>query len=436
MRHTFLFLLFAWQAAWAGSNALLSRGKTVYSSLGTVNYLTDNKFAASSWSISNNSWLSVNIGTGHSSVFFTWNSPNYTWSDVIAKEHSCKINQSTPVNYTIQKSSNSTNGSDGQWTTVMTVTDNNVTARGHLIELAGASWVKMNISTGGGSLDEVEVFDMDATSTDTWFFTGTSISANTYKAMPPAENFADLVTKTHPNYTPAMIRGGIPCILSSDMVKDLSLYLANAGNVKYWAIEMGTNDAWGGGTGNLASFKTNMQAIITTCKSAGIQPMIARMIATNKTLATWQVHPDFLTAIDDLSTQNNLIAGPDLYTYFLQHPNELTTDGVHPNAEGAASIQRLWAEKMNSLFTVTSLGTKEPVENASLFANPSNGQFDVSAHPELKGATFELYDQKGHLAFTHLITERDTNLVTGLAKGIYVLRISGKRIYSQKIVLQ
>lgn len=436
MKHTLLFLLLACQIAWAGPNALLSRAKTVYTSSGTVSYLTDNKFAGSSWSVSNNSWWAINIGGGHSGVFLTWNSPNYTWSDVIAKDHSCKMNQSTAVNYTIQKSSNSTNGSDGQWTTVLTITDNNVTARGHLVDLGGANWVRMTIGTGGGSLDEVEVFDMNATSTDTWFFTGTSISANTYKATPPAENFADLVTKAHPSYTPAMIRGGIPCIPSTDMAKDIALYLASAGNVKYWAIEMGTNDAWGGSNGNLTSFKANMQTIITACKNVGVQPIIARVIATNKTLATWQVHPDFLTAIDDLTTQNNLVAGPDLYTYFLSHPSELTTDGVHPNAEGAASIQRLWAEKMNSLFTVTSLEAKERNNKSALFANPSNGQFDVSAHPELKGATFELYDQKGHLAFTHLITERDTNLVTGLAKGIYVLRISGKQTYSQKIVMQ
>ena len=65
----------------------------------------------------------------------------------------------------------------------------------------------------------------------------------------------------------------------------------------------------------------------------------------------WQVNIAFETAIDSLTTQNKLIAGPDLYSYFLAHPTEIGGDGIHPNVTGAASIQRLWAEKMASLYT-------------------------------------------------------------------------------------
>src|SRR6187399_385044 len=108
MKHTFLVLclsLVQFHFVWAGPNPLLSRGKTVYTSKGNANYLTDNKFANSNWSVSNNSWLAINIGSGHNSVFFTWNNPNYTWSDAIAAGNSCKQNVATAVNYTIQSSS-------------------------------------------------------------------------------------------------------------------------------------------------------------------------------------------------------------------------------------------------------------------------------------------------------------------------------------------
>ncbi|MDA3816976.1 MAG: RICIN domain-containing protein [Prolixibacteraceae bacterium] len=337
------------------SNPILSRGKTVYTSSGTVSYLTDNKYGGSTLSVNDETWLAINIGTGYSRLYFTWNNPNYSWSDVISSSQSCKQNMGYPVNYSILTSSNSTDGLDGTWTTVETVSGNSVTARGISIDFSSQSWIKMSVSStssnGGGAIDEIEVFDLSNGGDDLWFFPGTSISANTYKGTPPANNFADLVSNAHSGYTPAMVRGGIPCIVSGHLSNNINDYINVTPDVKYFAIEMGTNDAWGGGTGNLSSFITNMQEVITACKNAGIQPIIARLLATNSSAAGWQVNPAYLSAIDNLTSLNGLIAGPDLYTYFVEHPNELDNDGVHPNATGAASIQRLWAEKMSSLYS-------------------------------------------------------------------------------------
>lgn len=96
-------------------------------------------------------------------------------------------------------------------------------------------------------------------------------------------------------------------------------------------------------------------------------PIIARLIATDPSGAGWQVNAAFETAIDNLTTQNKLVPGPDLYTYFLNHPEEHNSDGIHPNATGAASIQRLWAQKMDSLYNGTSVikGGTEPVMTGS-----------------------------------------------------------------------
>lgn len=350
-------------------NAKVSAGKPAFTSYGVANYLTDNVFGGTTFYVNNNTWLAVNLGSSRTKVFFSWNNTSYTWSDVISAATSCKSQPAIPVNYIVQVSSNSTNGQDGSWTDALTVTGNTVSARGHIVDLSGASWIRMNISTGSGAIDELEIFDLAGGGTDLWFFPGTSISANTYKGTPPASNFADLVTAAHPAFTPAMVRGGIPCINSTTFKDDVSKYLAVAGNVRYWAIEMGTNDAWGGTNGGVATFKTNMQAIITACRNAGVEPIIARMLSTNAAAAGWQVHADYLQAIDDLAAANNLIAGPDLYTYFLAHPGELSTDGVHPIAAGAASIQRLWAEKMASVYAAVNpkptLSITSPANNAT-----------------------------------------------------------------------
>jgi len=338
-------------------NPILSRGKTVYTSSGTVTLLTDDKFGPS-WTAGNNSWLAINIGTGHSQVMVNWDVPYTNWFDsttgAAANLKTCGgPTDIGPVDYTFQTSLNSTTGSDGDWTTVATVTGNKVTSRAQTIPFAGASWVKMNITKGGGSLDEFEVFDMSNNGTDVWFFPGTSISEMTYKSEIPAQNFADLVHAAHPAFNPVMIRGGIGCILSGYVSTFISYYLDMTRGAKYWAIEMGTNDAYNNGTSGLADFTRNMQLIIDSCKAAGVKPIIARLISTNPANAGWQVNIAYETTIDSLTKVNKLIAGPDLYSYFLANPSQHNSDGIHPNAAGAAAIQNLWAQKMDSLYTGT-----------------------------------------------------------------------------------
>jgi lysophospholipase L1-like esterase len=341
-------------------NPIISRGKVAYTSNGKVSYLTDNKFGTTSLSISKGSWIALKLDSGYSKIFVNWNNPNYSWSDTVSDVHSCNEKVLCPVNYIVQTSSNSTNGSDGTWVTKDSIVGNVVTARGHLIDFKGASWVKMSILVGGGNIDEFEVFDVaDSISVaqDSWFFPGTSISANAFKSTPPSPDFADNISKLYSCYNPIMIRGGIPCILSIDMATDISKYLKMAGNVKYWAIEMGTNDAWGGGNGNVTSFTKNMQKIIDSCKAKGIRPIIARLKGNDSAEAKWQVHPDFLKAIDTLTAHNHLIPGPDFYTWFVNHPTQLNSDGVHPNADGAASMQLLWAQTMASLYIISNNST-------------------------------------------------------------------------------
>lgn len=401
------------------ANALISRNKTVYTSSGNVSYLTNNGFGIS-FNVSSNSWLAIDLGSSYNKVFFTWNNPNYTWSDAISSVTNCKQSPSIPVNYTVQYSSNSSNGSDGTWITAEAIVGNTVTARGHVVDLKGARWIKMSISTGSGPLDELEVFDLSAQGEDLWFFPGTSISANTYKGSVPAQNYADLIRQYYPASTPAMIRGGIPCINSTQFKNDVNKYLAVAGNVKYWAIEMGTNDAWGGSNGGVSTFKTNMQAVITACKSAGIQPIIARTLATNSSKASWQVHTDYLKAIDDLTTQNNLIAGPDLYTWFLNHPEDLTDDGVHPNASGAASIQKLWAEKMGALYRTTGIvETDSWGDGFTVFPNPTKEFFEIQCQ-----GTFEytLQNAQGMLLHSGIAQDR-ISLGETYRQGIYFVRV-------------
>ncbi|NLD91494.1 MAG: SGNH/GDSL hydrolase family protein [Fibrobacter sp.] len=407
---SFLFLLLIVLNSYAITpNPIISRGKPVFGSPSSnITSLVNGKYG-DVWMVSNGSWAAIDVGTGYTKVLVNWNNTGGSWSDSIASATSCRQGMSIPVDYELLASSNSTDGTDGDWKSVLTIQNNTVSARSHSIDIGGANWVKMSVTKGGGFIDELEVFDLSKGGDDIWFFPGTSITAVSYKSTVPSKNFADFVNEKHASYNPAIIRGGIGCINSTTMANDISRYLDMTRNVKYWAIEMGTNDAWGGGTYNLPAYIKNMQKIIDSCKANNIQPIIARMIATDSAKAKWQVHPDFLKAIDSLTEINGLIPGPDLYAYFSKHPEEFS-DGVHPNTTGALSLIRLWAEKMDSLYNETTVMKPELVVKSQaqswLISIKSNAQFyTITAN---RSGTLTIHSLTGKLLTKTLLGQNES----------------------------
>jgi len=201
-------------------------------------------------------------------------------------------------------------------------------------------------------------------------------------------------------------------------------YLSCAGNVKFWAIEMGTNDAWGGSTANLNTYLKNMQKIIDSAKARGIVPIIARIPATDSTRANWQINPLFLDSLDSLVVRNGLRTGPDLYGWFHGHPEELNGDGVHPNIVGAASIQRLWAKAVAPLYSDSS--------SVSVSRRVPAAGFSVSVHGSvvrlsgLPGGnmTASLFAVTGERLETHALRGTSGSFESRLPHGIYLLQLN------------
>ena len=420
-------------------NPLLSRGKTVYTSSGTVTSLTDNRFGSNSWQVTDNSWFAIKIDSGPTEIFLNLNNPDYAWASTPIAPNQCPNNNLNLLkDYQILISDNSTDGTDGEWNTVLSITNNPVTARGHKIVFSGANWIKIQIIKGSGYLDEVEVFDISNGAEDIWFFIGTSISANTFKGTPPEKNFADIINEMHPLFTPAMIRAGVSCQNSLGLVNNLSTYMEIGGNASYWVIEHGTNDGWNNGNSGVASFKENLQTVITACKNKGIKPVIAKVIATNTQVTGWQIHSDYQKCIDELNNENDLIEGPDFFSWFSQHPEELNgeTDGVHPNVNGAASIHRLWAEKMSSLY--------QDVKNIKLQQNQSDilkNQFRAECfdnHILLKtphAGTVSVFSLNGNL-LKKIVFQSPGSKTAHVTNGIYIIRFSSnKGLETQKFFI-
>ncbi|MGC9941330.1 MAG: GDSL-type esterase/lipase family protein [Verrucomicrobiota bacterium] len=309
-------------------------------------------------------WFAINLGPGPTRVLLEWNAgANYNYEET---------DYGGPGSYTIYTSSNSTIGSDGTWLPVISVTNNIYRTRSHNFDFTGMSWVKMVItatptnSLNGVTFDEVEVYDVSTAYSrgripeDTWFFMGDSITAfwadrATANGTPPAytndptshmPDFAQLINADNTNYFPSMIDGGIGGESSAGGLARLPQNLIDNPDYHYWALDYGANDA-AGNTTDTTAFQANMQAMINLLLANGRMPVIPHI-----SYATDGQHnyvTNFNAVIDRLVASNNILAGPDSYTFFMANTNQLV-DGLHPNDAGIRSYNLLWAQAMRHLY--------------------------------------------------------------------------------------
>jgi lysophospholipase L1-like esterase len=352
-------------------NKLISGGIPAHTGSTTTDYLTDGYLT--NWKSSSAKEIALKVGEDPKKLLINWESyGDCAWATDFTSN--CGHAGVALSNFKIFTSANSTDGNDGDWTEAAVIENNPVMARGVEIEFVGKSWFKFVSEGDVGQILEIEAFDMSDGGTDTWFFMGTSISQMGLKQQDTDSTTAQLIHSRFPEYTPAMLRGGIGCINSTEVVAHLNDYLKYAGNVKFWAIEMGTNDAWGGGDWNLQTYVDNMQTIIDSAKAHGITPIIARIIATDSAKAGWQINPAFLEAVDKLTEDNNLPKGPDFYSYFREHQELLGSDGVHPNSDGGGqAMHHLWADALAPLYAAGD--TAKPGESTEKLRDGSVSRF-------------------------------------------------------------
>jgi len=416
--------------------------------------------------------FALNVGEGPTKLFITWETRgDEAWAGekyvhAASCQHSVDASASLQ-NFKVMTSANSTNGVDGDWETVAEVGESGAMSRGLAIDFAGKSWFRIVAKSPVKNLEEVGAYDVSKGGNDTWFFMGTSISQMGMKQFTVDSNFAQLIHARFADYYPAMLRGGIGCVTSQGVVDALKYYAEYVGNVKFWAIEMGTNDAWGGSNANIETFTKNLQTIIDTAKAHGITPIIARMIATNPKIAKWQVHQDYLDAIDKLTKDNELPKGPDFYSYFLEHPEELSKqDGVHPaDPAGGQSMHRLWAEAVAPLykdkkFDADSAKTEKDAKDTSCVNGEGPNCDEVSLPKFRKGLRFSvpqvsvnsrrvsvsgidvpvrvmLMDVMGHVVRDERLESRSSLLIENIPAGDYFVVIkNASSAYKSKIAVK
>ncbi len=331
---------------------VISRGKPIIASKrgSRAESLVDGKYREGSWeaglpTAEKPSWVAIDVGEGPQKLLLAWTASG-----------SFNHNETTyggPGSYKIETSSDSTNGENGTWKSVVTVSGNEYRTRANGFDFAGQRWVRFSILGPskttyqyGVQLDEVDLHDISGGAEDTWFFLGDSITAKAFDRAPKHRpSFADLIAQKHPNYFPMMLNGGIGFEKSAEGLARLPALLKEHPEVHFWAIGYGTNDAAGNGT-DTAGFEQNLGAMVKLVKDAGRVPVIAHIPFAPE---GHDGVPKFNAAIDAIAKKNGLPAGPDLYAHFKAHVDELE-DGLHPNDKGIVSINRLWAAAMEPLY--------------------------------------------------------------------------------------
>jgi lysophospholipase L1-like esterase len=142
-----------------------------------------------------------------------------------------------------------------------------------------------------------------------------------------------------------MLDEGMEGWTSYDAARAIDTWLALNPDIHYWLLGWGTNDALQGT--DPAQFRANLQLVITKIRAAGHTPVLALIPAyrtASPDAATVNAKIRALNAqITALTQANHLIAGPDLYTIFINHPNDYySSDGVHPNQAGAKAMNYAW----------------------------------------------------------------------------------------------
>jgi lysophospholipase L1-like esterase len=346
------------------ASPLISVGKRVTASAGVVNAMrvADGMYphdGAQLPAAMLPAWVAIEVGPGPAKLLLAWVDTGWGQYNTTTGGR----NGGTPTGYRIEVSGDSTSGEDGTWEKVIPATGdasatvtNTVRERAHTFPFAGKTWVRMVVTAAGtaagAEIDEISLHDATASGagqpTDTWLFMGDSITAGGFRRDVGATfGFDGVIRQARPAYWPLFLNAGIGGELSPQGLGHIDEWLFLNPDIRYVALLYGTNDSWGDHLPASTSFEASMRGIVDKVLAAGRIPVLARIpyaTVAHRTL------PDFQRIIDNLSNEKGLPCGPDLYTWFRDHPEELNSDGVHPNSRGNRSINRLWAESVLDLY--------------------------------------------------------------------------------------
>ena len=254
-----------------------------------------------------------------------------------------------PTSYTIEL--NSAPGGECPtegWEEAVRVEGSTLGSRVHVLDMTGYHWIRLRVTEVDGKADgtcqvNLDVHDISGGMSDSWLFLGDSITAggmgNAY-----GTGYATYISRLRPAYFPVAINGGLGGLTSRDGKNHIDTWLADFPG-QFVGIAYGTNDAWGNQMGT-KRFRENMAYMIEAVLKSGKTPVVPT-IPWAKEPGVGKHEGSYNQVIEELyAAYPEVIPGPDFYSLFEQHPEYLSTDGVHPNNTGYEEMRRVWAVEM------------------------------------------------------------------------------------------
>ena len=328
-----------------GANPIISRGVPAYSGGGTASHGNDEPYWTA-WQSSAPDFLAYDLSgvpaAQRKQVLAVWYNDS-TYDNIggyVSKAEE-------PVDYVIEvnKAAGGAYPENG-WETAVTVTNNGLSSRQHLVSMQGANWIRIRVTKAEGGKVKLN-FDVHGASDgvqDSWIFFGDSITAggmgNSW-----GTSFASHVHALDSRFTPLAQNGGIGGITSAHGKAAIDGWL-DGSPVKYVGIAYGTNDGWNN-PGNLDSYYQNTKYMIDTVLKAGKVPVLPTIPYASDASAG-KYTADYNAKVAQLYGEygDQLVHGPDFYAFFKENPSLLSADGVHPSGDGYEAMRRLWAETM------------------------------------------------------------------------------------------
>ena len=325
---------------------LVSLGAWVRASAPNAPCLVDGRYRGTAWgggkpTAARPAWVALRLQRAYRRLLLSWTSSHN--HDYFEQYYGA------PRDYRIETSADSTDGQDGHWSPVVTLVGNRARTRSHAIPFEGKRWVRLSVSAlpdavnpYGLFLDEIELHDLSAGGDDVWIFLGDSIGAGVFdRADAHRPSFSDEVARRHPGYAPVMVNAGLPRLRSWEAVDQVDSILALNPDARVVAVTIGSND------GDLPRLRAALRGIVGKVRAAGKIPVLARIPFQTK------YGQDYVAVknevVDEVTREEGLLPGPDLYAWFKRFPGRLH-DGLHPDAQGSVDMQRLWAEAVDGLY--------------------------------------------------------------------------------------
>jgi Putative Ig domain len=331
---------------------LISRSVPAFASSGTPSRANDADYNTTWRSSSSTASLTYNLAAvpaaNRSKVLLVWyNEATEAYDPAFAQESAIRI----PRNYTIQVNSapSGATAPTSGWTTTSTVTSNKFHSRQHVIDMTGANWIRLSVTSirGGSNADiNMDVYDASQGLSDDWIIYGSSTPSMAMQHTVignTTQSFSQIINAAKPAYFPVQENGSISGIDSFDGVNNINTWLSLFPG-HYVAIALGANDA--DECVDPTTFYNNYVTMIKAVTNAGKVPVVP-LFNWSKLSTVQSCGPGLIDQINNLyATHPEVVKGPDFWNYFKSHPELISSDNTHPTDVGLGTYRQMWADTM------------------------------------------------------------------------------------------